>query len=153
MKIALKESKVKKLKKILNTNIFFIICNNSSITSDKFLKLTQELIKLNLYCYKINNKLLKRVYKDSIFKNYVNSINGSFVLILVKQGCITSNYNVISAELRKYKIEILGVYFNYKLYSINQLKKLSYLNYERNMELLHTSLKTLLTTPCSKFIK
>jgi len=153
MKIALKESKVKKLKKILNTNIFFIICNNSSITSDKFLKLTQELIKLNLYCYKINNKLLKRVYKDSIFKNYVNSINGSFMLILVKQGCITSNYNVISAELKKYKIEILGVYFNYKLYSINQLKKLSYLNYERNMELFHISLKTLLTTPCSKFIK
>jgi ribosomal protein L10 len=153
MKIALKESKVKKLKKILNTNIFFIICNNSSITSDKFLKLTQELIKLNLYCYKINNKLLKRVYKDSIFKNYVNSINGSFVLILVKQGCITSNYNVISAELRKYKIEILGVYFNYKLYSINQLKKLSYLNYERNMELFHASLKTLLTMPCSTFIK
>ena len=153
MKIALKESKVKKLKKILNTNIFFIICNTSSITSDKFLKLTQELIKLNLYCYKINNKLLKRVYKDSIFKNYVNSINGSFVLILVKQGCITSNYNVISAELRKYKIEILGVYFNYKLYSINQLKKLSYLNYERNMELFHASLKTLLTMPCSTFIK
>lgn len=153
MKIALKESKVKKLKKILNTNIFFIICNNSSITSDKFLKLTQELIKLNLYCYKINNKLLKRVYKDSIFKNYVNSINGSFMLILVKQGCITSNYNVISAELKKYKIEILGVYFNYKLYSINQLKKLSYLNHERNMELFHISLKTLLTMPCSKFIK
>ena len=93
------------------------------------------------------------VYKDSIFKNYVNSINGSFVLILVKQGCITSNYNVISAELRKYKIEILGVYFNYKLYSINQLKKLSYLNYERNMELFHASLKTLLTMPCSTFIK
>ena len=153
MKIALKESKVKKLKKILNTNIFFIICNNSSITSDKFLKLTQELIKLNLYCYKINNKLLKRVYKDSIFKNYVNSINGSFMLILVKQGCITSNYNVISAELKKYKIEILGVYFNYKLYSINQLKKLSYLNYERNMELFHISLKTLLKRPCYKFIK
>ena len=54
MKIALKESKVKKLKKILNTNIFFIICNTSSITSDKFLKLTQGLIKLNLYCYKVN---------------------------------------------------------------------------------------------------
>jgi len=153
MKIALKESKVKKLKKILNTNIFFIICNTSSITSDKFLKLTQGLIKLNLYCYKVNNKLLKRVYKDSIFKNYANSINGSFMLILVKQDCITSNYIVISKELKKYKIEPLGVYFNYKLYSINQLKKLFYLNYERNMELFHISLKTLLKTPCSKFIK
>lgn len=153
MKIALKESKVKKLKKILNTNIFFIICNNSSITSDKFLKLTQGLIKLNLYCYKVNNKLLKRVYKDSIFKNYANSINGSFMLILVKQDCITSNYIVISKELKKYKIEPLGVYFNYKLYSINQLKKLFYLNYERNMELFHISLKTLLKMPCSKFIK
>jgi len=153
MKIALKESKVKKLKKILNTNIFFIICNTSSITSDKFLKLTQGLIKLNLYCYKVNNKLLKRVYKDSIFKNYANSINGSFMLILVKQDCITSNYIVISKELKKYKIEPLGVYFNYKLYSINQLKKLFYLNYERNMELFHISLKTLLKMPCSKFIK
>jgi ribosomal protein L10 len=137
----------------LNTNIFFIICNTSSITSDKFLKLTQGLIKLNLYCYKVNNKLLKRVYKDSIFKNYANSINGSFMLILVKQDRITSNYIVISKELKKYKIEPLGVYFNYKLYSINQLKKLFYLNYERNMELFHISLKTLLKTPCSKFIK
>jgi ribosomal protein L10 len=153
MKIVLKESKVKKLKKILNTNIFFIICNNSSITSDNGLKLTQELLKLNLYCYRINSKLLKRVCRESIFKNYANSVNGSCMLILVKQDHTISNYVVIRNELKKYKIEILGVYFNYKVYSINQLKKLFYLNYEQNMELFYISLKTLLRMPCSKFIK
>jgi hypothetical protein len=137
----------------LNTNIFFIICNTGSITSDKFLKLTQGLIKLNFYCYKINNKLLKRVYNDSIFKNYANSLNGSLMLVLVKGDRIKSNYIDISNELKKYNIEPLGVYFNYKLYSINQLKKLFYLNYERNMELFHITLKTLLRRPCSKFIK
>jgi hypothetical protein len=96
---------------------------------------------------------VKRVYKDSIWKNNANSINGPFMSILVKQGRISSNYIVISNELKKYKIEPLGVYLNYKLYSINQLKKLFYLNYERNIELFHISLKTLLKMPCSKFIK
>jgi ribosomal protein L10 len=153
MKIIWKKFKVKKLKKILSTNIFFIVCNNSSGTSDKCLELAQKLSKLNLYCYRVNNKLLKNVYKESIFKNYVNSINGSIMLVLVNKGCNVSNFGVIITELKEYKIDVLGIYFNSKMYTLNQLRKLFYLNHEKNFGLFCHTLKNLLRLPCSKFIK
>jgi ribosomal protein L10 len=153
MKILWKKFKVKKLKKILSTNIFFIVCNNSSGTSDKCLELAQKLSKLNLYCYSVNTKLLKNVYKESIFKNYVNSINGSIMLVLANKDCNISNFSGIITELTECKIDVLGVYFNYKMYTLNQLRKLIYLSHEKNLVLLCHTLKNLLRLPCSKFIK
>jgi hypothetical protein len=153
MRIALKESRLKRLEKILETNIFFIVCNNSSVTSEKLLKLTQGLFKLNLYCYRINNKLLKNVYTKTILKNYINSVNGSLMLVLLRNGSMPYNFMAVVNELKTYKIDVLYVYFNYKIYSINQLKELSYLNYESNIGLFYITLKNLLKIPCCKFIK
>merc|ERR1712032_1728592 len=115
MKIILKKSKIKRLKEILNNNKFFIVCNKSSMKTEKFVKLSQSLFNMNLYCHTINNQLLKNIYKRSIFINYVNSINGSIVFVLEKK--VKENFVSIIKELKKYNIDIIGVYYNYRIYS------------------------------------
>jgi hypothetical protein len=154
MKILLKESKVKRLKKILETNSFFIVCNNSSLTFEKFLRLNQKLLNSNLCCLKVNTKLLKYVYNRSIFKNYINSLSGSIMLILIKKpGCLNFNFRNVVCELKEYKVDILGVCYNYTMYSGPQLNKLTYLSYDKNVELLYRTFRHVLKKPCSKFIK
>lgn len=156
MKIALKESKVKRLEKILKNNRFFIVCNNSPITTDNFLRLSQGLLKFNLYCFRINNKLFRNVLKHSIFNNYVNSISGPIMLVFKKSGCKDNkgfNFSAVQSELKRFKIDILGVCLNYKIYSSSQLSKFIYFDYNKNMVLFYNILKIMLIKSISKFIK
>lgn len=149
----LKESKIKRLRKIIKSNSFFIICSDSSIKVEDSLQLRQELSKLNLYCYRVNNKLLQNVYKKSIFKNYVCSVHGSIMLVISSQKNMCSNFSVIKNELTKFNIDILGVYFNFKIYSINQLQNFFYLSYDKNVIVLYKTFRSFLKRPLYKFIE
>jgi len=152
MTLVSKGIKIKRLKKIVNNSNFFILCNDSSISVDLYIKLKQSLLKLNLNCCKVNNRLMRVVLKDSILKNYSNSINGS-VMILLERGEISSRFLVILTELKKYKIDILSVYLNGHMYSEKQLIGIQYLDYMSNVRVFCKSLNNLLKLPCSRFIK
>jgi len=65
MTIVSKSIKIKRLRKIVNNSNFFILCNDSSMTADLYIKLKQSLLKLNLNCCKVNNRLMRVVLKDS----------------------------------------------------------------------------------------
>merc|ERR1712151_84616 len=154
MNIILKKYKIKILKEILKNNQFFIICNKSSIKTENFIILSQRLFNMNLYCHSVNNQLLKNIYKRSIFKNYVNSISGSIVLILVrKEKNVKGDFVLLIRELKKYNIDVIGVYYNYRIYSIQQLIRLQSLNYEGNIQLFYQALKNLVIFPIYKFIE
>merc|ERR1712050_79215 len=151
MKIVLKKSKIKRLKEILNDNKFFIVCNKSSMKTENFVKLSQSLLNMNLYCHTINNQLLKNIYKRSIF---VNSISGSIVLVLEKKDKnVRGNFISIVKELNKYNIDVIAIYYNYQIYSIQQLIRLQFLNYEGNLLLFYQTLRNLLTIPVYMFIE
>merc|ERR1712113_651804 len=152
MKIILKKSKIKRLKEILNDNKFFIVCNKSSMKTENFVKLSQSLLNMNLYCHTINNQLLKNIYKRSIFINYVNSISGSIVLVLENKN-VRGNFISIVKELNKYNIDVIAIYYNYQIYSIQQLIRLQFLNYEGNLLLFYQTLRNLLTIPVYMFIE
>jgi hypothetical protein len=122
------------------------------MSADLYIKLKQSLLKLKLNCCKVNNRLMRVVLKDSILKNYSNSINGS-VMILLEMGGISSRFLVILTELKKYKIDILSVYLNGYMYSEKQLKGIQYLDYMSNVRVFCKSLNNLLKLPCSRFIK
>ena len=66
MTIVSKGIKIKRLKKIVSNSNFFILCNDSSMPVDLYIKLKQSLLKLNLNCCKVNNRLMRVVLKDSI---------------------------------------------------------------------------------------
>merc|ERR1711981_271334 len=154
MKIVLKKSKIKRLKEILNNNKFFIVCNKSSMKTENFVRLSQSLLNMNLYCHTINNQLLKNIYKRSIFINYVNSISGSIVLVLEKKDKnVRGSFISIVKELNKYNIDVIAIYYNYQIYSTQQLIRLQFLNYEGNLLLFYQTLRNLLTIPVCKFIE
>jgi len=152
MTLVSKGIKIKRLKKIVNNSNFFILCNDSSMSADLYIKLKQSLLKLNLNCCKVNNRLMRVVLKDSILKNYSNSINGS-VMMLLERGEISSRFLVILTELKKYKIDILAVYLNGQMYSEKQVIGIHYLDYMSNVRVFCKSLNNLLKLPCSRFIK
>merc|ERR1712066_871310 len=112
IKIVLKKSKIKRLKEILNNNKFFIVCNKSSMKTENFVRLSQSLLNMNLYCHTINNQVLN-----------------------------------------KYNIDVIAIYYNYQIYSTQQLIRLQFLNYEGNLLLFYQTLRNLLTIPVCKFIE
>jgi hypothetical protein len=74
------------------------------------------------------------------------------MLILIKHQEININFSSIYNEFKKYKIDIFGICLNYKIYSVKQLNRLTYLNYDKSILSFHSTLKNLLKKPCSKFI-
>lgn len=153
MKADLKKLKIKKLRKVLKANRFFIMCNVNSIHAEKFSKFSQEMLKMKLSYYRVNTKLLKNVFRLSIFQNYANSIMGSVLLIYSKEDLHSVNFKALLAFLDSYKIVVFGVYLDYNVYSINQVINLSDLSLDKNIFLLLLSLNKLLSFPCSTFIK
>jgi hypothetical protein len=141
------------LQKYIKDNSFFIVCNDSSILVSNFLHLNQELLKLNLVCYRVNNKLLQNIYKDSIFNNYLESINGSILLVFSNKKNMCFNFRDIKSTLIKLNINIFCIYFNYKIYSIQQLNNFHYFNYEKNILLLYDTFINFINKPSYKFIK
>ena len=152
MKLLLKEFQRKKLKKNLIKNKVFFICNNTTISTEKFMRLEQKLKELNLSYYKVSNKLLKVFFKESIFKNYTNSISGPILFIEFRH---LMNYHLLKIlrELKIYNVNILYLHFRHKIYSTNQIKDLSHLNYKKTMVSFQNTLKNLLKIPSYKFLK
>ena len=153
MKADLKKLKIKKLRKLLKANRFFIMCNVNSIQAEKFAKFSQEMIKMKLSHYRVNTKLLKNVLRFSIFQNYANSVMGSVLLIYSKEDLHSVNFKALLTFLDSYKIVVFGVYLDYNVYSINQVTNLSSLSLDKNIFLLLLSLNKLLSSFCSTFIK
>jgi hypothetical protein len=77
------------------------------------------------------------------------------MLVLEKDCGVTEeiNFILVTNELKKYKVDILGVCLNYKIYSVSQLSNFVYFCYERNIFLFYNILRGLLKKPVVKFIK
>jgi len=60
------------------------------------------------------------------------------MLVLEKDSAITKNFNflLVTNELKKYKVDILGVCFNYKIYSAPQLSNFIYFSYDEYIFIL-----------------
>jgi ribosomal protein L10 len=153
MKVSLKKLKIKKLRKVLTANRFFIMCNINSIQAEKLSKFSHEMLKMKLSHCRVNTKLLKNVLRISIFQNYANSIMGSVLLIYSKEDLHSLNLNALLIFLNSYKIVVFGVYLDYNVYSISQVINLPDTNLEKNPRFLLISLNKLLSFSCSTFIK
>jgi hypothetical protein len=121
------------------------------MSREDYIKLKQKLLKFNLFYCKLNNNLLRNKFKYSIFENYINIINGSLILIRFFND-IDFNFLILKNELNKSNINILCLYLNYKIYSLQQINNLYYLTYQQNIILLRHTLVSFLQKPCSSFI-
>lgn len=106
-----------KLKKFIKkNNLIFISCN---------LKHNKN-IHHNFKFYKIKNSLAMLFFYNSIFKNLITSINGTTLLIKLKNKIDNNNYNLLNLS----KFNFLGYIFNNNIYYFKIIQNTKTLNYQ-----------------------
>lgn len=149
MKFNIKDYKIYKVKSYFKTNQFFIFCHGVSLSIKNWVKIEQDLVDSKLNYYRSYNTLTKNSVKASIFKNLTELINGPlfFIGIDKKRNMNHTLKKIISINKL---LTTLCIRINNKLYSVFQLKKISTLNYIKNVVIFQRLLKTLLKTPYQK---
>ena len=145
-----KNYKLYKVKRFLKNSPLIFFFHTLNLKTINWIKIEQNLLKLNLKYYKIKNTLTKYVIKNSIFFNFSTIINGSICIIYPK------NSKINDTDLQKLlkstqTMPFLSVKLNKKFYSKEQIETLSTLDYKKNIKVLNKTLKTFLKTPYFKF--
>ena len=147
-----KHYKLKKTKTFFQKESFFLIYTSNNLNSKNCLKLKQTLQKNNLQSTNISNKLAKNFIENSIFKKFSIMLTGSLCLVKMK------NHNKINKTIKELlvldnSITLIGLKFNKKIYSTNQITNFQLLNYSQNMVTLTKSLNKLVKLPHYKLKK
>lgn len=143
----LKIFQLKKLKQYFKKTdlIFFFYTTDLNVINQ--LQLDQKLNKNNLKIYKIKNTLMKHVLNNSVFKNFSVSINGPLCFIKLKN---TKKLDIKTLINISPNMPFLGIKLNKRIYSTNQLKTVSTLNYSNNVKILNKTFKRLIKVPYYK---
>jgi ribosomal protein L10 len=142
MKLKLNNYKFFKIKCYLKNNNLFFIYNGNNLKTKSWLKIEQELCKYNLKYFKLYNSLTQKAFKDSIFKNFLQVINGLIFFINFKKKIMNLKKII---NINKYLI-LLCIRINNNIYSVKQIKNLITLNYKKNIAILYNTLKILIKT-------
>ena len=144
MKLDIKKYRLKKIEHYLKNNKLIVITNKGNV------KRNDTTILTNFF---VNNNLLRKKLKDSIYNNLTFLITGFVNLSTIK-------YN-LNLDLEKHFIKnlnsknnniVIALKLNNKIYSSPQLNKLKSLNYSKNMVFLHKTLKNCISFPSKKLI-
>lgn len=137
MQLNLKNYQISKTKNYLKKNNFLLFSINANQNSQNWLKIEQELNKLNLSYYKTYNNSAKKIIKNSIYKNSIHLINSTFFFLKPKKK------NDIAINLiNLIFFTILAIKLNKTLYLISQSKKINSFNYKKNVSITYQFLVT-----------
>ena len=81
MEFNLKTYKHFKIRHYLKTRPYFFAFQGISLKNENRIKIVQILVNYNLKSYRIFNKLMIKILKNSIFKNLTTLIHGPIVLL------------------------------------------------------------------------
>jgi hypothetical protein len=134
MKLTPKNYKITKTKNYLKKNNLFFFFNGINQNSNNWIKTKQELKNLNLNYYTIFNKTSVNTFKNSIHKNANQTINGiTFLIKPILNNAIMTKKLLFSLD----PLVFLSLKLNNRIYSLNQIKYTSSLNYYNNKLLLY----------------
>jgi len=144
MKLDIKKYRLKKIEHYFKNNKLIVITNKGNVKHNDTTILTN---------FFVNNNLLRKKLKDSIYNNLTFLITGFVNLSIIK-------YN-LNLDLEKHFIKnvnsksnsiIIALKLNSKIYSSSQLTKLKSLHYSTNTVFLHKTLKNCISFPSKKII-
>ena len=142
MQLNLKNYQISKTKNYLKKNNFVLLSIGANQNSQNWLKIEQELNKLQLNYYKTYNNTTKKIIKNSIYKNSINIINSTFFLLKPKDKNKFSTKNNLINMVNSIFFTTLAIKLNKKFYSISQSKNINSFNYKKNMSLIYQFLLT-----------
>lgn len=132
MELNIKDYKYSQLKKKLKINQLLLIFN---VVYTKSNKISNSQVLKNINLFKISNKILKRLFINSIYFNYRFLIN-NFIMLAVPS--ILNLKELIKAND---KVVLLGLKFQKKFYTKRQLQNIVTVNFTDSMKLLMNELK------------
>lgn len=133
MELNLKDYKYTQLKKKLKINQLLLIFN---VVYTKNNKTDNSQVLKNINLFKISNKILKRLFINSIYFNYRFLINNFTML-----ATVSSVLNLKELIKANDKVVLLGLKFQKKFYTKRQLQNIVTVNFNDSMKLLMNELK------------
>ena len=133
MELNLKDYKYSQLKKKLKINQLLLIFN---VVYTKNNKTDNSQVLKNINLFKISNKILKRIFINSIYFNYRFLIN-NFIML----ATVPSVLNLKELIKANDKVVLLGLKFQKKFYTKRQLQNIVTVNFTDSMKLLMNELK------------
>ena len=126
-----------KIEKYLKNNSILLLSSGINKKSNNWVKLEQGLKKINLNYYKPYNKIARKIFKTSIYSNFVNLINGPFFLLIPKNKTILNKKLLKKETLEFFKFRLLALKLNKKIYSTKQIQKLNSFVYKESISVFY----------------
>ena len=120
-----------------NTFLLFFLTNKSKNVSWR--KNEQTLKKLKLTYYKTINKIVLKKFKDSIYKNFTALISGVILLITTNSKQLKNFENI--RKILQNNFSLISLKLNNKIYSVNEVTKISVFSYKKNLFGFYQSLE------------
>ena len=136
----LKEYQILKTKKNFKNNNLFFIYHSPKLHSKDWIKIEQKLKKLKIKHYKIFNGITKKVIKNSIYKNYYNTISGLILIIKPKYKLTEIKLENIKKELKTLFV-LFSIKCNNNIYTVSQVSNLKIFSYNNETFSLHKILE------------
>lgn len=135
MKFPSKNYQTIKIKKYFKKNSLFFFVHGTNQNVNNWIKIEQELTKINFNYYKIFNKTALKTLNNSIYINTTTFINGT--TFLIKPFGNSFSKSILLNNFEPLLFTILAVKFNNKIYGMNQLKYVNSLNFKNNLQLFY----------------
>ena len=126
-----------KIEKYLKNNSILLLSSGINKKSNNWVKLEQGLKKINLNYYKPYNKIARKIFKTSIYSNFINLINGPFFLLIPKNETILNKKILKKETLEFFKFRLLALKLNKKIYSTKQIQKLNSFVYKESISVFY----------------
>lgn len=136
---------ISKTKQYLRKNYFFLFSVSANQDAQNWVITEQNLHKLKLSYYKINNNTTVKALQNSMYINSISIINSTFFFLKPEQNNkLLTRYNLINI-LKSVFFIILAIKLNEKVYAIVQLKSIRSFNCKKNISILYQFLLVNLT--------
>ena len=142
MKFNLKKHQTYKFKQFLKKESFLILSINTNKNSKRWAYVEQGLHKLKFNYYKIYNNTSMNAIKNSTQQNLLKVMCSTFFFLKPKNFNKKLLKTNILNELNSIFFTVLAVKINQIVYSTNQIKNLTVLNYRKTISILYQFLKT-----------
>lgn len=142
-KKTLKKYQTIKINSYIKINTFLLFFQSNKSKNISWKKNEQTLKKLKLTYYKTINKIVLRKFKNSIYKNFTTLISGVILLVTTTDKKRFEKFEKIKKTLQS-NFSLISVKLNNKIYSVNELQKISYLSHTQNLFIFYQSLERFL---------
>ena len=128
-----------KIRNLFKKNKFFLIffCNKYKFSD--LIKIRQNLKKINLNAYKIDNSILINLIYKSIFLNFKSIFTGSSLIVFVKK-----NVKFLKNLNKTFSLFLISIKLKNKIYTFSQLKNINNLCFLKNSFELKNTIKFLI---------